>query len=65
MREDDDGRVEHDHELSRRDGQARPRRRGGEPADAVALDAAALLTTRRLPASGDVADKTILPSLKA
>jgi len=31
----------------------------------VALDAAALLTTRVCPVSGDVADKTNLPRLRA
>ena len=43
---------------------ARPSRRGG-PADAAALDAAALLTTRVCPVSGEVADKTNLPRLRA
>jgi hypothetical protein len=39
---------------------ARPSRRGGEPVDVAALDAAALLTSRvGRPVSGGVADKTI------
>ena len=43
---------------------ARPSRRGGEPADVAAPDAAAVLTSRvGCPVSGGVADKTILPSL--
>jgi len=46
---------------------ARPSRRGGEPVDVpAALDAAAVLTSRvGCPVSGVVADKTILPRLRA
>ena len=46
---------------------ARPSRRGGEPVDVpAALDAAAVLTSRAgRPVSGVVADKTILPRLRA